>query len=79
MRGYLPFIQKDAVTHMHELAVYVKEDLLFAQDLSMFYLRIYLFIYVFGWLYFIRGLTSFSSVDRLLHLSARFLMLFHVT
>ena len=35
VRGYLPFIQKDAVTHMHELAVYVKEDLLFAQDLSL--------------------------------------------
>ena len=25
MRGYLPLIQKDSVTHMHGLAVYVKE------------------------------------------------------
>ena len=27
MRGYLPLIQKDSSTHMHDLAVYVKEGL----------------------------------------------------
>ena len=34
-RGYLPLIWKDSVTHMHGLAVYVKERLPFAQDLSL--------------------------------------------
>ena len=32
---YLPLIQKDSSTHMHGLAVYVKEGLPFAQDLSL--------------------------------------------
>ena len=35
VRGYLPVIQKDSSTHMHGLAVYVKEGLPFAQDLSL--------------------------------------------
>ena len=35
VRGYLPLIQKDSHTHMHGLAVYVKEGLLFAWDLSL--------------------------------------------
>ena len=35
MRGYLPLIQKDSVTHMHGLAVYVKEELPFAWNLSL--------------------------------------------
>ena len=35
MRGYLPLIRKDSVTHMHGLAVYVKEGLPFAWDLSL--------------------------------------------
>ena len=33
VRGYLPLIRKDSITHMHGLAVYVKEGLPFAQDL----------------------------------------------
>ena len=33
VRGYLPLIRKDSSTHMHGLAVYVKEGLPFAQDL----------------------------------------------
>ena len=32
MRGYLPLIQKDSSTHMHNLAGYVKEGLPFAAD-----------------------------------------------
>ena len=32
VRGYLPSIRKGSVTHMHGLAVYVKEGLPFAQD-----------------------------------------------
>ena len=33
MRGYLPVIQKDSVTHIHSFAIYVKAA--FAQDLSV--------------------------------------------
>ena len=33
--GYLPLIRKDSSTHMHGLAVYVKESLPFARDLSL--------------------------------------------
>ena len=35
VRGYLPLIRKDSCTHMRGLSVYVKEGLLFAQDLSL--------------------------------------------
>ena len=35
VRGYLPLIQKDSSTHMHGLAVYVKERLPLARDLSL--------------------------------------------
>ena len=35
MRGYFPLICKDSSTHMHGLAVYVKEDLPFSWDLSL--------------------------------------------
>ena len=34
VRGYLPLIQKDFITLMHGLAVYRKEGLPFARDLS---------------------------------------------
>ena len=32
---YLPLIRKDSITHVHGLAVYVKEGLSFAADLSL--------------------------------------------
>ena len=35
MRGYLPLIRKDSGTHVHGLAVYVKEGLPFARVLSL--------------------------------------------
>ena len=35
VRGYLPLIQKDSTTHMHDLAVYMKEGLPFTRDLSL--------------------------------------------
>ena len=35
VRGYLPLIRKDSIVDMHGLAVYVKEGLPFAQDLSL--------------------------------------------
>ena len=34
MRGYVSLIQKDSSTHMHDLAVSVKEGLPFARELS---------------------------------------------
>ena len=34
MTGYLPLMQKGSNTHMHGLAIYVKEGLPFAWDLS---------------------------------------------
>ena len=35
MRGYLLLIRKDSITHMHTLALYVKEGFPFARDLSL--------------------------------------------
>ena len=35
VRGYLPLIRKDSATHMHGLAVYVKEGLPFPRDISL--------------------------------------------
>ena len=35
LRGYLSFIRQDSITHMHGLAVYVKQGLLFAWDLFL--------------------------------------------
>ena len=35
VRGYLPLIGKDSSTHMHGLAVYVKEGLPFERNLSL--------------------------------------------
>ena len=35
VRGYLPLIRKDSSTHMHGLAVYLREGLPFAWDLSL--------------------------------------------
>ena len=66
--GYLPLIRKDSSTHMHGLGAYVKEGLLFARDLS-------LENSADSYLCF----TSFSSVDHLLQVCARFLTLFHLT
>ena len=76
VRGYLPLIQKDTSTHMHGLTVYVKEGLPFAQDLS---LENSADSYVFDWLYFTQCLTSFSSINHLLHLRERFFILIHLT
>ena len=47
VRGYLPLIQKHSTTHIHGLAVSVKEGLPFAQDLALenssnFYLCLWL-------------------------------------
>ena len=74
--AYIPLIQKDSVTHVHGLAVYVKEGLPLARDLSLENsVNCY---YIFEWLYFIQGLTIFSSFDHLLPPYAQLLMLFHL-
>ena len=77
VRGYLPLIRKDSSTHMHGLAVYVKEGLPFARDLSLensadSYL-------CFRLAFFTQCLTSFSSIDHLLRHYAQFLILFRLT
>ena len=77
VRGYLPIIRKDSSTHMHDLAVYVKEGLPFAQDLSLensadSYL-------CFDLLYFTQCLTSFSSIDHVPRHYAQFFIRFHLT
>ena len=73
--GYLPLIRTDSITQMHGLAVYVKEGLPFARDLS---LENSADSYVFDWLNFTQCLSSFSSIDHL-RLYARFLILFQLT
>ena len=83
VRGYIPLIRKDSsTTHMHGLAVHVKEGLPFAWYLSLensadSYLCLFMFIY--DWLYFTQCLTSFSTIDHLLQLCAQVLILFHLT
>ena len=67
VRGYLPLTRKDSSTHMHDLTVYVKEGLPFAWDLSLENSAD------------LTGFTSFSSINHLLQLCARFLTLFHLT
>ena len=42
VRGYLPLIRKDSFNQMHSLAVYVKEGLPFAWDLSLGNCRFFL-------------------------------------
>ena len=49
-RSCLHLIQRESSTHMHVFAVYMKEGLPFAEDLSRNHLQI--LTYVFSWLYF---------------------------
>ena len=77
VRGYLTLIWKDSIIHMHGLAVYVKQGLPFAQDLSLENSED---SYVFDWLYLSRCLTYLSSINDLLCCYAPWLlMLFHLT
>ena len=62
MRGYLPLIRKDSSAHMHSLAVYLKEELPFAWDLS---LENSVDSYVFDWLYFTQCLFLYQSLSSL--------------
>ena len=71
VRGFLPLIWKDFSTHIHGLAVHVKEGLSFAQDLSLEN-SADSYLCFFDWSYFTQCLTSFSSIDHIL-------LLFHLT
>ena len=76
MRSYLPLIPKDSTTHMHGLAVYVREGLHFTRDFLIMFLQI--LTYVFDWVYFSQCLTSFSTIDQF-RLYARLLILSPLT
>ena len=76
MKGFLPLMQKDSGTQMYGLAVYVKEGLPFARDLS---LENSTDSYLCFRLVLLHSVSSFSSIDHLLRLCARFLILFHLT
>ena len=64
VRGYLPLIWKDSSTHMHGLAVYVKEGLPFARDLS---LENSADSYLCFWLALLHSVSSFFYLCRLWH------------
>ena len=61
---------------MHGLAVYVKEGLPFARDLS---LEKFADSYLCFRPALLHCITSFSSIDHLLHLCTKFLIIFHLT
>ena len=75
--GYLSLIQKDSIIHMQDLTVYVKAGLPFVVGLSPVLCK---FLFMFS-----TGLNPFSilclssSINFLLHLNARFFMLFDLT
>ena len=73
VRGYLPLIRKDSSIHMHGLAVYVKEALPFARDLS---LENSLDSYLCFRLALLHSVSYFFF---LYARYARFLILFHLT
>ena len=68
VKVFCPLILKDCATHMHDLAVYLKEGLPFAQDLS---LKNSGFTSL-DWLYFTQCLTSFSYLSPSLSLCTVF-------
>ena len=68
MRGYLPLIREDSITHTHGLAIFVKEGLPFARDLSSEYSAFLLMFSI--------GFTSLS-VLLLFPLSITFFDLMH--
>ena len=76
VRGYLPLIWKDSGTHMHAIAVYVKEGLPFARDLS---LEKSADSYLCFRLIFLHSVSYFfSSINQFPRFCARFLILFYV-
>ena len=61
MRDYLPLIGNNSVTHMHGLAVYVKEGLLFGTHTLK---TLQVLSYVFNWFHFTQ---CFSSLNQSIH------------
>ena len=57
VRGYLSLLQKDSITHMHGLVLYVKKYFLLHG--TYLYKTLRILTYVFDWLYFTQCLTSF--------------------
>ena len=77
VRVYLPLIRKDSsIICMVSQFMWKKHFLLHGTYL---WKTLPILIYVFDWLYFTQCLTSFSSIDHLLQLCARVLILFHLT
>ena len=70
VRGYLPLIRRDSGAHMHGLTDFLLHG-------TYLYKNLQIFTYVFDWLYFTQCL--FSSIDHLIHLCVRSLILFHLT
>ena len=78
VRGYVPLIQKDSTTHMHGLAIYVKEGLPFTQNLSLEHSADCYLCFGLALLHSVS--YFFSSTDHhLLCLNAQLLILFHPT
>ena len=77
VRSYLPLIQKYSVTHMHGLAVYLKEGFSFCMGLIS--RKVCGVLLVFDWLYFIQSLNSYSFINHCLCLHAQFLIIFYLT
>ena len=61
VRGYLPIIRKSSVTHVHVLAVYVKEGLPFVRDL---YLENSANSYLCFWLTLLHSVSYFFFLYR---------------
>ena len=74
--GYLPFIQKDSSIHMHGLAVYVKQGLPIAHELSLENSTDSYLCFQLALLHWVS--YFFSSIDHL-HLWGQFFILFHLT
>ena len=66
VRGYFPLIQKDSSIHMHGLAIYVKEGLSFAQNIS---LENSADSYLCFWLALLHSVSYFSFLYQSLSLS----------
>ena len=78
--GYLPLIRKDSINHMHGIAVYVKEGLPFARDLSLENSADFYLCFRLALLHSVSYVSVLlSSIDHILRLYARFLILFHLT
>ena len=77
MSGCLPLIRKDSINHMHGLAVYAKEGLPFAQNLS---LENFADSYLCFWLALLHSVSCFFFLYQSPSLfCARFLILSYLT